>query len=93
MILPGAALEWGLQWGLVMVDTAALRADAASIVEGAVSPTTYQFHHDLVREAVYATLSAVRRQRLHRRAAQTTLRQFAQQIDIWTCWSSLWPIR
>ncbi len=63
------ALEWGLQWGMVTVDTPALRANAATVVEEAVSPTTYHFLHDLVREAVYATLSPVRRQRLHRRTA------------------------
>ena len=51
------ALEWGLQWDLLTEETA-------------LSPATYQFHHDLLREAVYATLSTVRRQRLHRRAAQ-----------------------
>lgn len=75
------ALEWGLQWGLVAVDTPALRADAASGVEGAVSPTTYQFQHDLVREAVYATLSAVRRQRLHHRSAQWLDRLAQRQPD------------
>lgn len=63
------ALEWGLQWGMVTVDTPALRANAATVVEESVSPTTYLFLHDLVREAVYATLSPVRRQRLHRRTA------------------------
>ncbi|MCB9442592.1 MAG: AAA family ATPase [Ardenticatenaceae bacterium] len=51
------ALEWGLQWGLVVGDTA-------------VSPIIYQFHHDLVREAIYATLTMVRKQRLHQRTAQ-----------------------
>jgi DNA-binding SARP family transcriptional activator len=62
------SLEWGLQWGLVMAETA-------------VSPTTYQFHHDLVREAVYATLSAVRRQRLHRRTAQWLARIAQRQPE------------
>ena len=50
------ALEWGLQWGLIVAETA-------------VSPITYQFQHDLIREAIYVTLSVVRRQRLHRRTA------------------------
>lgn len=58
------ALEWGLQWGVVTVET-----PPVSEIELAVSPTTYQFQHDLVREAVYATLSTVRQQRLHRRTA------------------------
>lgn len=83
------ALERGLQWGLILVnmpalsavETPALRADAASLVEVAVLPTSYQFHHDLVREAVYATLSAVRRQRLHRRAAQWLTRIAQRQPE------------
>lgn len=50
------ALEWGLQWGLVAVDES-------------VSPTSYKFHHDLVRQAVYASLSTIRKQRLHGRVA------------------------
>lgn len=60
------ALEWGLQWGLVQANRAA-RDKKEAIIS---SPTTYQFHHDLVREAIYATLTAVRQQRLHRRTAQ-----------------------
>ncbi|MEZ4590658.1 MAG: AAA family ATPase [Chloroflexota bacterium] len=50
------ALEWGMQWGMV---------DANAAPAG----TRYQFQHDLVREAVYGTLTAVRQQRLHRRTA------------------------
>lgn len=47
------------------------RALAAMLVRVAPdsAPVRYQFHHDLVRDAVYTTLSAVRRQRLHRRMA------------------------
>ncbi|MBX0327491.1 AAA family ATPase [Oscillochloris sp. ZM17-4] len=47
------------------------RALAAGLVLAAddAAPVRYRFHHDLVREAVYATLSTVRRQRLHRRMA------------------------
>jgi DNA-binding SARP family transcriptional activator len=51
------ALEWGLQAGLITADSSAL-------------PALVQFQHDLVREAVIATLSAVRRQRLHHRVAE-----------------------
>ncbi|KAA3664637.1 MAG: hypothetical protein DWQ04_04720, partial [Chloroflexi bacterium] len=50
------AVELGLQWGLV-------------VGEITVSTTQYQFHHDLVREAVLVTISAVRVQRLHHRSA------------------------
>ncbi|GAB4443659.1 MAG: hypothetical protein Kow0031_25950 [Anaerolineae bacterium] len=51
------ALEWGLQTGLITADSSAL-------------PAIVQFQHDLVREAVIASLSAVRRQRLHQRIAE-----------------------
>ncbi|NCC93622.1 MAG: ATP-binding protein, partial [Opitutae bacterium] len=52
-------------------DAALERALAAGLLLAAdnVAPVRYRFHHDLVREAVYATLSPVRRQRLHRRIA------------------------
>ena len=50
------AVEFGLQLGLVVADTA-------------VSPAQYQFHHDLLREAVLVSLSSVRVQRLHNRTA------------------------
>ncbi|MFT5194671.1 MAG: DNA-binding SARP family transcriptional activator [Candidatus Promineifilaceae bacterium] len=50
------ALEWGERWGLTQ-----------SSVE--TFPATYHFHHDLVRKAIYAALSAMRKQRLHYRAA------------------------
>lgn len=50
------AIDLGLQWGLLVAETTA-------------PATRYRFHHDLVREAVSATLSVVRRQRLHRRTA------------------------
>ena len=50
------AVELGLQLGLVVAETA-------------VSPAQYQFHHDLLREAVLVSLSSVRVQRLHHRTA------------------------
>ncbi|MCP5097689.1 MAG: AAA family ATPase [Chloroflexi bacterium] len=58
------AMDLGLQSGLLAVNTPVL-----SLAETAVFPTTYQFHHDLVREAVTETLSVVRVQRLHARTA------------------------
>ncbi|MCB0196143.1 MAG: hypothetical protein KDJ65_29600, partial [Anaerolineae bacterium] len=51
------ALEWALQAGLITANSSAL-------------PAMVQFQHDLVREAVIATLSAVRQQRLHQRIAE-----------------------
>lgn len=60
------ALEWGGRWQLLQVDTT-------------TTPITYTFHHDLARQGIYASLTAVRRQRLHQRAAvwlsQTTQHQ------------------
>jgi len=50
------ALEWGERWGLTQSNTETI-------------PTSYHFHHDLVREAIYAALSPIRKQRLHHRAA------------------------
>ena len=70
------ALEWGLRWGMVSVETPTLSQNKV-----AVSPTTYHFQHDLVREAVAATLSAVRQQRLHRRTA-VWLARLAQRQPI-----------
>jgi len=55
------ALEWGERWGVVIAQTATSGPGFA--------PTVYRFHHDLVREAVYAGLPAARKQQLHRRAA------------------------
>jgi DNA-binding SARP family transcriptional activator/tetratricopeptide (TPR) repeat protein len=53
-----SALEIGLRWGVL----AAQQGDGANL---------YNFSHDLVRSVVADQLSAVRRQVLHRRAAET----------------------
>ena len=62
------ALEWGMQWGMVADNTT-------------VAGTIYRFQHDLVREAVYATLTTVRKQRLHRRTAVRLAQRVARQPE------------
>ena len=66
------ALDWGLRWGLVA---------ATSETEATTAPTRYQFQHDLIREAVYATLSTMRKQRLHQRTAGWLARIAHRQPD------------
>lgn len=61
------ALEWGMQWGMV-------------VASAAPAGTIYQFQHDLGREAVYATLTAVRKQRLHRRTAAWLAQRAERQL-------------
>jgi predicted ATPase len=53
-----SAIEIGLRWGMVSA-------------QGENGDIRYDFSHDLVRSAVAGQLSAVRRQVLHRRAAET----------------------
>ena len=67
------AIELGLRQGILIGTTTS-------------GPSMYNFTHDLVREAVMAQLSPVRRQVLHRRAAETLERTQASPAILTYHW-------
>jgi class 3 adenylate cyclase/tetratricopeptide (TPR) repeat protein len=61
---------------------ALLEAADLIIARGSPPQVTYTFKHGLVQEAAYSTLLLSRRQKLHRRIAETLVGKFAQIAEV-----------